>query len=946
MEISTEAGLGDAGNCCRHGDPRLLDVRLCGKERGLTDLYPVVCHLLDTGAYFAEVWKSTVGPRMRARIALALGLSEIDTARELSFWAALHDLGKISPSYQHFLANDGDVWKKHPGHFQRIFAEGRYRHGTGGTDNSAGPHGRITHWTLPGILEQLGYPRGEADEPVGNRMGHAIGQLLGAHHGSFYPCMERRQMEQPATFLPQAGRGDWQEQRLRHVRLLRTLITNGGPVPTGILPAELAVVVLGAVMVADWMASDSRSIETVRRHEDEECCCRVVLAQHWKRAREVARAGVMQRALGPCGFATPADADLLTAAAFSDGSVHGRLARRILEAGEPEHAGMLLVSAPAGPARRRLGLVAASKLGRASGARGIALALSEELHIEQASAELGSLAGMLLEGSGVLTRLHPMFFDSDPASASEEIPELSLEAQDLAIAQQWLTMRHRGLLAALGVGVLDQFLPAVLPVPDNAVRLFALSEKVLVVDDVRPQEPWLHQLLCLLVEWLAALGASVVLLTDTVAGASADRLVQAYRRGARAARGLRGREEDTPSSGELPQPGWLYVDGSDGSVSRSAVEPSEDLIVPTSLLRVRSSTGGEGSYVEAVVRQGGGDGSTLVCCRSVEEAQQVFRALEQNRREYAGPGEVRLLHERFPHYRVGELVAECLRAHKFPARDGSVLVTTPPFAEHLPFRFERVVTPVVPLPSLLARASRGRTLMLLEGPEGEGQAGSPMEEALRQRTVQALRSHGPQLRLPSDTESLIRQVYDSDSYLAALDDVSAARQRRLVAAADEHEAKLLHNARITGIPSPVNVHDDLYELTRAERGLTENHLTATMGFEPAYVLLVHLRGKVAFLDPEGRNKVPQVGSDRRRSPAVADLARHAISVPPAWAPKGGISEQIGYERFDNIKYKDWVKRPWLNRVYPVVLSEEAGSCAGLLGDLRIELTNVGLVRLS
>ncbi|MFJ2515554.1 CRISPR-associated endonuclease Cas3'' [Streptomyces griseoviridis] len=942
MEISSGAGSDEGKNLCRHGRPRLLDTRLWGKERGLEHPYPVVCHLVDTGAYFAELWRSAVGPRTRARVALALGLPEIHATRELAFWAALHDLGKISPSYQHSVSHEEGVRKKYPGRFEQILADGRYRHGTGGTDNRAGPHSRITHWTLPGILEQLGYPPGDPHGPVGDQVSHAVGQLLGGHHGVFHPRMERRQLKHPATFLPQAGRSGWPEQRLSHVRVLRTLITHDGPIPAGPLPVELSVVVLGAVMVADWMASEKRSIETVRCLQDEECCCHVALAQHWKRAREVARTEVGKRGLGRCGFAAPAGNELLSAAKFLDGSAHGRIARRLLTAAEPAGPGMLLVSAPAGPARRRLGLIAASRLGRASGARGIALALPEELHLDAASGELASLAGRLLEGSATLSRLHSMSFDSDPESATEEIPELSLDPHDQAVAQQWLTQRRRALLAPLGVGVLDQFLPAVLPVPDNAVRLFALSEKVLVVDDVRPQEPRLHQLLCLLVEWLAALGASVVLLTDTLAGTSADLLVRAYRRGARVARGLRSREDGTPPSAELPQQGWLHVDGLDGRVTESTVDPPEDSVLRLSLSEVRERPVGADRYVDAVVRRVGDSGSTLVCCDSVEEAQQTFRALEHHRRLHAAPGETRLLHSRFRRYHVRELMAECTAAHRSPADDGSVLVTTPHFAEHLPFRFDRVVTPLVPLPSLLARASRGRKLVLLGG---EGQAGSPMDEVLSSRTLLALRSHGPQLRLPGDIARLIRQVYDSDRHPAALDDASAVERRRLAAAADGHEARLRHDARLSGIPSPVNVRDDLYELTRAECGLTEKHLAATMGFEQAYVLFVHLRGRTAFLDAEGKEKVPFVKSEKDSGRAVATLARHTIAVPPHWAPEGGISTQIGRERFDNIKYKHWVRRTWLNRVYPVVLSGAGDSGTGLLGSMRLGLTKVGLVRL-
>ncbi|MFF8692932.1 CRISPR-associated endonuclease Cas3'' [Streptomyces sp. NPDC015144] len=941
MESSAETGSNGESPLCHHGRTRFLDARLRGKDRGLTKPYPVVCHLVDTGAYFAELWELTVGPSLRARVALELGLSEPDAARELAFWAALHDLGKISPSYQHFLSTE--ACKDYPEYFEQLLADGRYRHGRGGTNNRTAPHDRITHWALPGIFEQLGY---SADAPGGQArdlIGHAVGQLLGGHHGSFYPRMERRQLRSPATFLPQLGLGAWPEQRLGHARMVRTLITDDGPVPTGMLPVELAVVVLGVVMVADWMASDTKSIESVRCLADEACCCDEALRQHWERVRETARERVGKQALGRCGFAASPEEELLRAAGFPDGSVHGRLARRLLTEAGPAQGGMLLVSAPTGPARRRLGMVAASKLGRASKARGIALALPDEMHLDDASKELASLAGTLLEGSGELVRLHTMSFDVGPETAFEDIPELSLAPEDQAVAKKWLTQQRRGLLAPLGVGALDQFLLAVLPVPDNAVRLFGLSEKVFVVDDVRPQEPALHQLLCSLVEWLAALGTSVVLLTDTLAGESADRLVTAYRRGAQVARGPKTRENGASPSAELPRPGWLYVDGRDGSVTAVADDAPEDSVLPVSLLEARSRPGGADPYVDAVTDRSGGTGSTLVCCDSVEEAQRTFIAIEQHRRLHATPGEVRLLHQRFRRHHFRELMEECAAAHKNAAQDGSVLVTTPAFAEYLPFRFERVVTRSAPLPSLLARASHGRCLTILEGGE---QTGSPMDRALRQHTVQALRSHGPQLRLPDDAARLIRQVYDSDSYLAAFEDIRARRKGHLLAAAAEgHEAWLLHEARRAGIRGPADVHGDLYELTRTERGLTKERLAATMGIEEAYVLFIHLRGEVPFLDPEGKEEVPRLKEGG--GSAVAALARHAIPVPPQWAPAGGLSEQMGRERFPrlkNLNYTYWIKRTWLNQVYPVVLGADGDPDTGLLGAMRVGYTRTGLFR--
>lgn len=70
--------------------------------------------------------------------------------------------------------------------------------------------------------------------------------------------------------------------------------------------------------------------------------------------------------------------------------------------------------------------------------------------------------------------------------------------------------------APLSVGTVDQPLSAVLPLNFNALRLFGLSDKVLVVNEAHAYGPWMHQLLIRLLEWLGAFGAPVVLLSATL----------------------------------------------------------------------------------------------------------------------------------------------------------------------------------------------------------------------------------------------------------------------------------------------------------------------------------------------------------------------------------------------------------------------------------------------
>ena len=96
------------------------------------------------------------------------------------------------------------------------------------------------------------------------------------------------------------------------------------------------------------------------------------------------------------------------------------------------------------------------------------------------------------------------------------------------LAAEWFTHRKRGLLAPFGVGTVDQILLAVLQTRHVFVRLFGLAHKTVIVDEVHAHDAYMSTLLERLLEWLAAMGTSVVLLSATLPRAKRESLVRAY----------------------------------------------------------------------------------------------------------------------------------------------------------------------------------------------------------------------------------------------------------------------------------------------------------------------------------------------------------------------------------------------------------------------------------
>lgn len=91
--------------------------------------------------------------------------------------------------------------------------------------------------------------------------------------------------------------------------------------------------------------------------------------------------------------------------------------------------------------------------------------------------------------------------------------------------------RRAALLADVGAGTVDQALLGILPSRFNAVRLFGLSDKVLIVDEAHAYDAYVDVELQELLRFHAALGGSAVVLSATLSLEQRESLVQAWGEG-------------------------------------------------------------------------------------------------------------------------------------------------------------------------------------------------------------------------------------------------------------------------------------------------------------------------------------------------------------------------------------------------------------------------------
>ncbi len=95
-------------------------------------------------------------------------------------------------------------------------------------------------------------------------------------------------------------------------------------------------------------------------------------------------------------------------------------------------------------------------------------------------------------------------------------------------AFEWFNNSKRAFLAPYGIGTVDQALFSVLYVKHFFLRLYSLSGKTIIFDEVHAYDLYMSQLLVHLINWLKALKANVILLSATLPLETKNKLIQAW----------------------------------------------------------------------------------------------------------------------------------------------------------------------------------------------------------------------------------------------------------------------------------------------------------------------------------------------------------------------------------------------------------------------------------
>ncbi|MCL4465046.1 MAG: CRISPR-associated helicase Cas3', partial [Chloroflexi bacterium] len=284
------------------------------------------------------------------------------------------------------------------------------------------------------------------------------------------------------------------------------------------------------------------------------------------------------------------------------------------------------------------------------------------------------------------------------------------------VAGEWFTYRKRGLLAPFGVGTIDQALLAALQTRHVFVRLFGLAHKTVILDEVHAYDAYMTALLERLLEWLGALGSSVVLLSATLPDGRRLRLVEAYARGAGYC------FDEGEMRAHYPRVSWVSRAGCGarqvGVSTRSTRKLGLEWV--DGALPAESEPFALGERLRAELENGG---CAAVICNTVARAQQVYLALKTYFPETADDGQpvLDLLHARYLYEDRskrerrtlirfgkpdGEVEMEDGNVRKVRRPNRAVLVSTQIIEQSLDLDFDLMVTDLAPVDLLLQRSGR------------------------------------------------------------------------------------------------------------------------------------------------------------------------------------------------------------------------------------------------
>lgn len=811
-----------------------------------TETHSLIYHLIDVAQVTLALWDQSLTEATRRYFAQTMGIDQASARQWLAFAVGLHDLGKACPVFQSQHEASKQALLKGGLTFEKQLVR------------TSTPHGWVSTWALRQLLSrQLN---------VDQRLACQIAYTVGGHHGAF-PTNLKLQKLGPSR----RGGADWDAVRADLFNALANLLNvhQLPPWPETLVDDQpFWTMLAGLTSFADWLGSIEDYFFDLTVPD---------LGAYADLAHQQALLALDQ--LGWTGWSPPTQAaEFQVLFDFTPRPLQEAIVSLAEQVSAPA---LVIVEAPTGEGKTEAALYLADHWLQAEQQRGTYVAMPTQATSNQM---LGRVK-RFLERRHAGQQLDLLLLHGN-AAWSDDMEDLRLAAIDesdehTVVAHSWFLPKKRSFLAPFAVGTVDQALMSVLQTKHFFVRLFGLSHKTVIFDEIHAYDTYMATLFQHLLKWLATMNTPVILLSATLPDQTRRQLMEAY--------------TGRPFTRLVPYPAISWA-----TAEADGVLPVETSAAGARTLTLEWTDRQPKALVETLGNALKEGGCAAVICNTVGRAQAVYQTLRDA--QIVSPDNLILFHARFPLYQRQGI--EKLVLDRFGKKDGArperaIVVATQVIEQSLDLDFDLMITDPAPADLILQRAGRlhrhtraarpshltvPRLMITIpEMQDGLPQWGSDgwvYAPYVLLRSYLALRGRS-EIVVPADVQPLVDAVYDDENPIPA--DLETSLREALEQAYQAMTRKMKrdrYKARKNLIPLPDDedvLSADNRQLDEDKPELHEAWRAMTRLTRPSVTLVcLHRLADGVTLDPDGRRPISL--KERPGRELAAELARRIVTL--------------------------------------------------------------------
>lgn len=460
----------------------------------------LLAHMLDVAAVVEELLNREPATTLDWA-AQILGLPRAQAGRWLALFIGLHDFGKAIPGFQK---------KSEPGAQRCVEA---------GLSFPAHACNATVHSCATAVLLQEPL---QGITPAASKWLRHVVRAISAHHG-FHIRADELKAGRP-TFEP----SEWRAARSTMLRVYWDILAPEGAPSLKKLSLPGINWIAGLTSAADWIASNPEWFPLGERRDD--------LRDYYQHARRLAVAALddlgWYYVSGLMSDVSDTDTDVMLARIVGRSDTTPRQLQEVGDRLLRTVAGpaLMLVEAPMGEGKTELAFLSHLRLQAANAHRGLYIALPTQATGNAMFTRVLDFLKRFAGGPLDVQLAHggAAFNEQAKALRTVYLEGIDHDNGETLSASSWFGQRRRPLLSAYGVGTVDQALYATLNVKHHFVRLWGLSNRVVVLDEVHAYDTYTSGLIASLLKWLKAMGSSVVLMSATLPRSRRHELLGAW----------------------------------------------------------------------------------------------------------------------------------------------------------------------------------------------------------------------------------------------------------------------------------------------------------------------------------------------------------------------------------------------------------------------------------